>query len=217
MLHSWIKLTRSQAFGILPLLFSRTIVVFSLNFQSKYAKWLQNKFILEACCVSFPSIINLIFHFHLVNQQKIKILNLNFSFYPWTFFQLRMINTNCKTVEDIPQIVYLYILESNANYICLVGWVYKNKKCGRGKLFQYSARPRLLVLNESSFDIEIRYIDGERDIKINFWFMYRFTNSWPHLSLTDSAVGKPKITTMQIFTAAWSGRRNLCCLTVCHL
>jgi len=30
--------------------------------------------------------------------------------------------------------------------------------------------------------------------------MYKFTNSWPHLSRTDSAVGKPKITTMQIFT-----------------
>jgi len=36
-------------------------------------------------------------------------------------------------------------------------------------------------------------------LKINFGFMYRFTNSWPHLSRTDSAVGKPKITTVQIF------------------
>jgi len=31
--------------------------------------------------------------------------------------------------------------------------------------------------------------------------MYRFTNSWPHLSRTDSAVGKPKTPTLLIFPA----------------
>jgi len=50
--------------------------------------------------------------------------------------------------------------------------------------------------------IEIGYIEGKRVIKINFGFWYRFTNSLPHLSRTDSVVGKPKITTVQIFTAA---------------
>jgi len=54
--------------------------------------------------------------------------------------------------------------------------------------------------------IEIGYIEGERVIKINFGFMYSFTNSWPYLSRRDSA----KITTVQIFPAAWAGRRSLC-------
>jgi len=57
--------------------------------------------------------------------------------------------------------------------------------------------------------IEIGYIEGERVIKINFGFMYTFTNSWPHLSSKDSAVAKTKITTVQIFPAAWAVRRSL--------
>jgi len=32
--------------------------------------------------------------------------------------------------------------------------------------------------------------------------MYKFNNSWPDLSHMDSAVGKPKITMVEIFTAA---------------
>jgi len=58
------------------------------------------------------------------------------------------------------------------------------------------------VLGGLGMSIEIGYIEGERLIKINFGLMYRFTNSWPHLSCTDSAVSKPEITTVQIFPAA---------------
>jgi len=32
--------------------------------------------------------------------------------------------------------------------------------------------------------------------------MYKFTNSWPHLSCRDLAAAKPKNTTVQIFPAA---------------
>jgi len=35
--------------------------------------------------------------------------------------------------------------------------------------------------------------------------MHRLTISWPHLSRTDSAVGKSKITMVQIFPAAQAG------------
>jgi len=58
--------------------------------------------------------------------------------------------------------------------------------------------------------VEIGYIEGERVTEINFWFIYRFTNSLPHLSCRDSAVAKPKITTVQIFPAAWAVRCSLC-------
>jgi len=43
---------------------------------------------------------------------------------------------------------------------------------------------------------------GRKGHKNLFYFMYRFTNSWPQLSHRGSAVGKPKITTVQIFPVA---------------
>jgi len=64
-----------------------------------------------------------------------------------------------------------------------------------------------------SINVDWNYWEAECTIyptcsTINFGLIYRFTNGWPHLSRTDSAVVRPKITMVQVFPAVWAGRRN---------
>jgi len=43
----------------------------------------------------------------------------------------------------------------------------------------FPLKTTIFLNNSFPVPIEIVYIEGERVIKINFWLMYRFSNSWP--------------------------------------
>jgi len=51
---------------------------------------------------------------------------------------------------------------------------------------------------------------GRKGHKNQFWVYVQVYQQLTHLSRTDAAVGKPKIITVQIFSAAWAERRSLC-------
>jgi len=51
---------------------------------------------------------------------------------------------------------------------------------------------------------------GRKGHKNQFWVYVEVYQQLTKLGRKDSAVAKPKFTTVQIFTAAWGGRRSLC-------